>query len=31
MGVLSRAAESIPGAGNKASIDVESVFLQAKP
>lgn len=29
VGVLSRAAKSIPGAENKASIHAKSVFLQA--
>lgn len=30
MGVLSRAAEGIPGVGNKASIHAKSVLLQAE-
>lgn len=30
-GVLSRAAESVPGMGNKASIHAKSVLLRAKP
>ena len=31
LGVLSRAAEGIPGMGNKASVHAKSVLLQAEP